>query len=430
VLPQDPMRTRLSLLLLAVTITPAAADVNRCATAETDLAWTGTDVAEIAGDTGWFPSGYVAQLRLTGRVLGHTTVETGVRTQACWGDKMEATLAGRPGGGWLDVAYGAEVSLRGRIHTSVLGRAIDWEGNIPLPHIPMDLLLAAQTTFDPAIDATKISRVSDAASAITLLTTDVIGDYISIIGIAGGLRISVTPSMVTTFRTKKATVAGGTIDSPGDKVTLTSDGPRGFGGGLEVPIQTEGVVRYEPALKFNAGLQVTVLGYRIVDWTLFSVPMNLPPLERTIKLTGASARLALPVLEGIGDGARMDFATGTVQELAVRNLGEAPLAIEPQQVAGGALISRVDLAPGGQGVVKVFVADDAVFAAGPFDVTLATNDPDRGAIKIQLGKAVGGTDPGTPPDEDGEAGGCSAGGTPSLMFGLLALLVIRRRRSA
>ncbi|MDQ3333755.1 MAG: MYXO-CTERM sorting domain-containing protein [Myxococcota bacterium] len=424
------MRTILPAVLLAAAIVPATAnaDVQRCATADTDLAWTGTDIAEISGDTGWFPSGYVAQLRLSGRVMGHTAVETGVRTQACWGEKMQATLAGRPGGGFLDVSYGAEVSLKGRIHTSVLGRNIDWEGNIPLPYIPMDLLLEAQTTFDPTIDATKLARVSDATAPITLLTTDLIGDYISIIGISGGLRVTVTASMATTFRTKKATVAGGTIDSPGDKVTLQSDGPRGFGGGFEVPIQSEGVVRYEPRLLFGAGLHVTILGIRVVDWTLISVPMGLPALERTIKLTGESARLALPVLEGIGEGARMDFASGTVQELPVRNLGEAVLSIEPK-LAGGALISRVDIPPGGQDVVKVFVADDAAFANGSFDVTLATNDPDRGDIKIQLGKQVGGTDPGTPPD-DGEPGGCSAGGSSSLMLGLLGLVAIRRRRRA
>lgn len=417
------------MFLLAIAPATANADVDRCATADTDLAWTGIDLAEIAGDTGWFPSGYVAQLRLSGRVVGHTAVETGLRTQACWGETMQATLAGRPDSGWLDVAYGAEVSLKGRINTSVLGRKINWEGNIALPYIPMDLILEGQTTFDPAIDATKIARVSDATAPITLLSTDVLGDYISIAGLSGGLRISVTPTMATTFRTKKATLAGGTIDSVGDKVELEASGPRGFGGGFDVPIQTEGLIRYEPSLKFAAGLHVTIFGIRVVNWQLFSVAMPLPALERTIKLTGETARLALPVLEGLGEGARMDFATGTVQELPVRNLGEAPLSIEPK-TARGALISRVDLPPGASGMLTIFVADDAAFADGSFDVTLSTNDPDRGEIKIQLGKEVGGTDPGLPPD-DGEPGGCSAGGSTSLSFGLLlGLLAFRRRRLA
>ncbi len=323
------MRT---LALLAVVLAPtiAAADVNRCATGDTDLEYTGTDLPEIAGDTGWFPSGYVAQLRLSGRVVGHTAVATGMRAQACWGEKMEATLAGRPTTGWLDAAYGAEVSLKGRIHTSVLGKSINWEGNIALPYIPMDLLLEGQTAFDPSVDPTKLARVSDATAPITLLSTDLLGDYIPVLGVSGGVRVTVTPSMATTFRFKKATLAGGTIDSPGDKVTITTNEPRGFGGGVELALQTEGIVRYEPALKFGAGLQVTIFGYRIVDWQIVSVSFGLPALERTIKLTGDAAHIPLPVLEGIGEGARMDFATGTVQELNVRNFGEAMLSIEPR----------------------------------------------------------------------------------------------------
>ncbi len=75
----------------------------------------------------------------------------------------------------------------------------------------------------------------------------------------------------------------------------------------------------------------------------------------------------------------------------------------------------------------VLVADDATFANGPVEVTLSTNDPDRGTIKVQLGKEVGGTDPGTPPEEQAESGGCSTGGAAGLPLGLL-LLVLRRRR--
>jgi MYXO-CTERM domain-containing protein len=407
----------------------AAAEVDRCATADTDLAWTGTDLPiEFNGDTGWFPAGYVAQLRLSGRVVGHTAVDAAMQTKACWnGDKMEAQLVGKAAGGWLDAAYGAEISLRGRIHTTVLGQTINWEGNIALPFIPMDLLLEGQGAFDPAVDISKIARVSDATSPITLLSSNVIGDLISVVGISGGLRVTVTPSMATTFKIKKATLAGGTIDSPSDRIELKSSGPRGFGGGFDVPVQADGIVRYEPALRFAARFDVTILGIRVVDWELFAVPMSLPGIERTIKLTADVTRLALPVVEGLGEGARMDFATGTVQELAVRNLGEAPLAIEPTSVPNGALVSRVDIPPGGQDVLKVFVADDATFANGPVEVTLATNDPDRGTIKVQLGKELGGTDPGVEP-EIHESGGCSTSGASGPAFLLLGLLALRRRR--
>jgi hypothetical protein len=364
----------------------------------------------------------VAQLRLSGKVVGQTAVEAGMRVRGCWGENMQATLAGRPGAGFFYAAYGAEVGLKARIHTSVLGRSINWEGNIPLPYIPMDLLLEGQTAFDPAIDPTKIARVFDATDPITLLTTDVIGQFISITGISGGLKLTVAPTMATSFRVKKAKLDGGTLDSPDDKVTL--DGP--FGSGRDVPLQVEGVVRYEPALRFGAGFQVKILGISVVDWTIATISMPLPALERAIKLTGDPARLPLPVLEGIGDGARMDFATGTVQELRVKNLGGGTLSIEPQ-AAAGALISRLDIPPGGEDVLRVYVADPTVFADGPLDVTLATSDPDRGTVSIQLGREVGGTDAGTPPD-DGTPGGCSASRGAAGLAPLFALLLIRRRR--
>ena len=155
--------------------------------------------------------------------------------------------------------------------------------------------------------------------------------------------------------------------------------------------------------------------------------MTLPALERPIKLTGESARLPLPVLEGIGEGARMDFASGTVQELEVRNFGEAPLSIEATKVPAGAIVSRVDLAPGAQGKLSVFVADDAAFANGALEVTLATNDPDRGTIQLLLGKDLGGTDPGVPPEDLAESG-CSTGRGTGWAFGFMLLLALRRRR--
>jgi len=423
-------------LLLAVTALgtgDAAADVDRCAGADTDLAWRGTDLAEIAGDTGWFPSGFVAQLRLTGRVVGHTAVEAGVRTTACWEDGMQAQVAGRAGSGWLDVAYGAELQLRGRIHTTVLGRTINWEGDIPIPYIPMDLVLEGQTAFDPAVDATELARVSDSASPITLLSTNALDGIIDIVGISGGLRITAQPIMATTYRTRTATLAGETVAASTDRVGITP-GEGGFGGALDLAVAADGVIRYEPTLRFNASFDVTILGIRVVNWDIASVSMNLPALERPIRLAGDDAHLALPVLDGLGDGARMDFATGTTQELRVRNTGEGPLALEAIAAPAGALVSTLDVPAGGEAMLRVFVGDDAAFANGPLTLTVATNDPDHPRLAIQLGKQVGGTDPGDV-EEPALSGGCTAtGGAPGsatlLALGVLGLVVRRRRRVA
>lgn len=407
----------LALLAVAIPAT-ATADVDRCANGDTDLAYTGTDFVEISGDTGWFPQGSVAQLRLGAKVAGHTIVAAGASARACWDTEMRAGFLGRGGTGYLDVAYGAEVTLKARIHTRVLGRDINWEGNIPLPY--SDLLLAGETAFDPAFGHRV--QVSDVTSSIPLLSTDIIGDLISITGISGGLHLRATPAMTTSFTLTKAKLAGDTVDSVEDAITL--DGP--FGAGKDVAMQAEGLVRYAPSLAFGVSFDVKIFGISVVDWTIATVTMPLPATERTVKLTGDDARIPLPVLDGIGDGARMDFASGTVQELRVENPGEGTLSLEPK-AAGRALISRLDIPPGGEGLLQVFVAAPAAFDAGPFTVVLATNDPDRGDVALQLGREVGGTDPGTPPS-DGTAGGCAAGGgTPGILV-LLGFLALGKRR--
>lgn len=425
------MRSTLSIcLVLAATAGDALAEVDRCAGADTDLAWRGTDLAEISGDTGWFPAGYVAQLRLTGRVVGHTIVETGVHTQACWHDGMQAQLAGRPGTGWLDVAYGAELSLRGRIHTSILGKQIDWEGEIPIPYLPTDLLLAGQTAFDPSLDPNAVARVSDGTLPITLLSTNALEGIIDIIGISGGLRVTVTPLMTTSYRTSGATLAGFAVDSPNDHVTI-SPGEAGFDGALDVPVEAAGLIRYEPQLRFDARFTVKILGYAVVDWQLLSVSMNLPALERPMTLTGEAARLALPELGGLGDGARMDFATGATQELRVRNGGEAPLALEFPSPPVGVSAAPLVIAPGDEAALRI-TADEAVFAAGASSLRVVTNDPDQPELVILLGKDVGGTDPGALPEDEADASGCSAGGSPGALGLVLVGVVglVRRRRRA
>ncbi|MBA3392809.1 MAG: hypothetical protein H0T89_09200 [Deltaproteobacteria bacterium] len=417
-------------LLIAFTAGPAAADVDRCAGADTELAWRGTDLAEIAGDTGWFPGGSVAQLRLTGRVVGHTAVDAGMRTTSCWDETMQAKVTGRPGTGYLDVAYGAEIKLRARIHTSVLGKSIDWEGNIPIPYIPNDLLLAGETAFNPAIDPTKIARVTDSASAITLLSTDVISSFISISGISGGLRVSVTPVMATSYRTRTATIGTTVVDSSTDLVSITP-GEGGFGATLDLPVTAQGLIRYEPTLKFNASLDVKIFGIRVVDWQLFSIPMTLPALERPIKLTGEITRIGLPVLEGPGDGAQLDFASGTTQQLALRNAGEAPLAAQVKSAPAGVVVTGLEISAGGEGHLRVVAADDSIFANGPVSITLSTNDPDQPTLTVLLGKEIGGSDAGGDDvEEPGQAGGCSSTAPSGLgmCFGLALLLVRRRRR--
>jgi MYXO-CTERM domain-containing protein len=414
-------------LAAAPQLAQAQGALERCAGADADLAFAGNDFVELSGDTGWFPSGFVAQLRLTARVAGHTNVTTGYRATACWEDKMQAGLAGNDGAGMLDVAYGAELALYGRIHTTVLGYDINWEGQIPIPWIPEDLLIAGAGTFTPRLDTGGV-YVSDNTDPVTVLSTDVISQVISLGGISGGLYVSVQGDMTSTYRAKKVSFAGGTVDAVADLISIAQP-TGGFHSTLSLPVSIDGSVKYQPRLTFAAGLDVKIFGIRVVDWQLASVPMTLPPMERAIKLTGAPATVLLPELDGIGDGARMDFESASTQFLHIKNTGEGKLQLAPVDVPPGVQIAAVTLEGKDEADLRVSV-DDTALASGSKTLKFATNDPDRPEVSIELGMNVGGTDPGTPPEIAPEEGGCSAGSDHSagMLFLVLALAFTTRRR--
>lgn len=415
------MISRIAVGALLLSSAPAAAAP--CSSSEVDLAWAGTDFAEISGDTGWFPSNFAAQLRLTGRVIGETAVSSGAQAQVCWTESMTGTMDARRNTGWLDVAYGAEMHLYAKIDTSILGNAIYWEGELPVPYLPSDLLLAGQTAFDPSLDGQVDTQVSDATAPITLLSSNVIGDLIGIFGISGGLRVTVTPSMVTSYRASQLHL--------GDHTTQAFTVPRpnvGFDRALELPMSLDGVISYHPTLTFNARFDVKILGYRVVDWDLVSIPMPLPALERPMTMTSETpAHFALPVLEGLGDGARMDFAASATQALEIRNRGEKELTLTPSSLPVGISAAALVVPPGGKAMLQVTAADEAL-VEGSATLRLASSDPDHAELAIELGRDVGGTDPGM--IEEPSEGGCSTGGSPGWLLVGLGLAVTRRRRQA
>jgi hypothetical protein len=337
---------------------------------------------------------------------------------------MQAGLAGRPGTGLLDVAYGAELALYGRIHTTVLGQEFNWEGQIPIPWIPEDLLIGATAAFDPTVEPTGVARVTDSTDPVTVISTNLLSSIISLGGISGGLYVTVTGSMATSYRTRSAAFAGATVDAATDRVSIARPSD-GFSSSLQLPVALDGVVRYEPALTFAAGFDLRLLGIRVVDWQLVSIPMTLPPIERAVKLTGDPFRIGLPQLDGIGEGARMDFATGNTQSLRIKNDGAARLELAAVEAPPGVSLQSIVLAPGGETSLSVTI-DDGALASGTAQLVLETNDPDRARLLVDLGRDVGGTDPGEPP---GESSGCASGKRLDLgALLLLALVVVRRRR--
>jgi hypothetical protein len=411
---------------LALSTGVANADVNRCSSAPADLAYDGSLFQDMTGDTGWVPSGSAAQVRLTGRLAGETKVAMGLSPTMCWPNNIQLTAPGRAGTGMLDFAYGGELHLFAQIHTSILGESIDWSGEIPVPIVPTDLMLANTQAFDPTLlpgAANDHVQASDTTSPITVLNTDVIGDYIDIVGISGGLHVDVTGAMTTSYRTNSVVIRGASIEQADGQATTSA--PRdGFWAAETTPISALGTVTYAPSLVFTIAFDIKILGVRVVNYTLASVTMPLPSVDSDITLSAADANIPLPKAAPLA-GAQVDFATGSSQPLAIQNLGEAPLMIEATTPPVGVTAAPLTIAPGQTGNLVITATADA-FAAGSAQLVVATNDPGQPSIDITLGTDIGGTS--TTDPEGVSGGGCNAGRGGGLAVGLALLALTRRRR--
>ena len=418
---------RHALVVAAVMFSSTAhADVTRCSTGDAAVAYATDDLPTQSGDTGWFPSGSVAQLRLSGEIVGKTTVGMGLAPTACWHHGMTIATPGEGKTGMLDVEYGAALHLYGQIHTSVLGHSIDWSSEIPIPFIPSDLLLAGTTTFDPILLPDSIvtsASVSDTISPITMISSNVLGDIIDITGISGGLYVTVQGAMTSTYRTTSVAIAGGAITSATGTTELAAP-TSGYGAMLTPTAAATGTMHYAPSLVFAANFDVKILGVRVVNWQIASISMPLSAIDRPVALTGAGAQIGLPHIDTVPQ--QLGFAGGASQPLQLHNGGAAPLMIELASGPDGVTAAAVTIAPGADGIVQVTAADAATVASAP--LVLTTNDPNHSTFAVTLDPSTTGqTDPSGEP-----SGGCNTGGGSSgaLMIVLVGLVAKRRRLTA
>ena len=420
------MRAAAVVTIVVCNLPVARADVTRCATGDATVSYSAQDLPEASADTGWFPSDSPAQLRITGTLVGETTVAMQLAPSACWGDAMTIAAAGVPGGGLLDSEYGAELQLFGQIHTSILGQSIDWEGQIPIPFIPSDLLMAGTTAFDPTLlpgaAQTSVAVTSNPTSPITVVSTDVIGDLIDIVGISGGLNLTVQGEITTRYQTTAIAIGDGSIEDASAAVTVASPAG-GFDGALAVPISASGVVHYDPSLIFAVHFYVKILGISVVNFTLASVALPLPAIDREVTLAGAGAAFALPHLDPVPTG--LGFASGTSQSLALHNAGGAPLTIAYASGPDGVQVTPVTIAPGEDGALAVTAA--SLDGLDGTTLVLATNDPDHPQLAIALDTGDDGT---VGPQPVAHAGGCSTSGGGAGLWVVLAVLVRTRRAGA
>ena len=431
VLYRARMRLGLTLVALGSMVTVARAEVTRCSQASVDLSYTADDLPDASGDTGWFPGGSPAQLRITGQLAGLTKVAMGLAPTACWdAGPMALTVTGQPQTGLLDSEYGADLLVYAQIHTSVLGIGINWSGQIPITALPTDFLVAGQTGFDPTVlpdsDQPVISVTSNPTSPIKLISTDVLSSIIDITGLSGGVSITVQGQMTTSYITNDLQVAGGSVTSVTGSVPATRP-DTGFGKGLTVSMAADGDVFYEPSLIFDAKLYISIFGIHVVNWTVASVTLPLPSIDRSVTLTGTDVTIPLPHMDPVPTS--LGFASGSVQQLQIHNAGSAPLQLEVGNAPDGVTASPVTIAPGSDGTVQVTAADPSMVSGQT--LVFETNDPEH----AQLAIALDGTHDGQGSDGQGLAeasgcGGCSShGGTGGglLVIAAIGLVCVRRR---
>ena len=431
-----------SLLLVAAAGLPttAHADVTRCSTGNAPVAYSVSDITTQSGDTGWFPGGSPVQLRLTGEIVGKTSVGMDLGPTACWDSAMALGAPGIAKTGTFDVEYGADLQLFAQIHTSIFGESIDWSGQIPIPYIPTDLLLAANTTFNPVVlPDSKVASVSvsDTTSTIPVISTSSLSDIIGISGISGGLSVTVTGQMTSTYTTDSISLGDATLTSAAGSAAIEAPSA-GYGASLGVTAGAIGNVHYVPALVFAANFNVSILGIKIVNLQLSNISLPLDAIDRPVTLTGSPTQIGLPHLDSVPQS--LGFASGASQELTLHNSGGAPLMLElASGDTSGTTADPVTIEPGSDGIVDVTAADPTMLGG---NLVLSTNDPNHPTISIALDAASAGQTNPPAPGSDGSdpsdptgsgGGGCNAGGSSGgaglvlLALGLVASRARRRR---
>ena len=429
------------------------ADVVGCYAEDADWQWENSLFDTVDFDTGWVPSGSALQLRFTFQLAGSTQVEVGGTPTMSWPPPIEARVPGRPGTGYLNSNYGLEIRLYFRFSVTVAGVSFDFEEEIDIPFIPMDLRAFAETGWDPFIfpPADPI-MISDATEDIELVSVG-LGSIVSIPGVDGGLRVDTNLELDTFYQTLRIVMDDG--DSPeitmpdGVSILAPTGATANYGPARDVLIRPEGILEYILRLNIIPTIFLDVLGTGFT-FPVAMLPIQLADLDDDVIFDDVLVHVPLPDVDlrprmiDFGDVEVGDTAT---ELLTIENAGEAELEVlfDPIPTGFTAPTELLTLAPMSTRRVEVeCVPTDEGPMAGMLFAN--TNDPDSPTVLVQLrcnglvppqpdmGPAdmFVGVDAGDPGGVAGGACGCRTAGhrtrAPWLLglFGLL--LFVRRRR--
>jgi hypothetical protein len=434
-----------------------------CASTDVDFRWEHRAFQDLGFDTGFVPQNSPVQARFGVRIAGRTQVELGGRAETSWPEALDVAVPGRPQSGALSMAYGAEIIARLKVDTHILGRHIQWEGDLPFINLPSDLMLEKTTRFDPfAFEGAAVSA-SDSTERIRAFSYDVLGAIIPIPGLEGSLSLDVQGELEATYKTTRVAVGeSGQITEHDGHVTLGAEDDAGFGAARDYNVLPEGRIAYRGGFRLFPVLTVEIFGITLIERDLGELPIHFDIASTEVKFKPATVHVPLPDVHVAP--ASLSAAPGTRATLTFNNTGEAPLHVRaiawPTELVGSPPTFTVDT--GATHTLTVNVAAGAQGAGAT--IQFATNDPDQPTLTVPfaiLGAGTGtggttttgtgtgtgstgtgtgtgnGTNGGNDPASSGAQGtgqvsGCSAGGAGASSLAWLAVLAFvaipRRKR--
>jgi hypothetical protein len=228
-------------------------------------------------DTGFQPDGSPIQVRVQFDLGGGFNVKADGEASLGVTDPVQVALNGIDGTGSYDMDIGPQLQLSAKLHFSVLGQDIDWEGPIPLPgNIPIDLRFAQTKTFDPFLLGGQSVTVSDTISDVPVINVPVSSSLIPVPGVGGNLELLVGGELTSEFKGVSAEATPGVRN--GDTITSTVS--------YKGHSTTTGTVILKPTFRIS----FLSFGHNFS----ISIPVDLPPIETDWDLGSQEVTLSAP----------------------------------------------------------------------------------------------------------------------------------------
>ncbi len=409
-------------------------------------------------DSGWVPPSSPIQLRIVFFIGGNTEVEMGGTVVTSWPAPLTVAVPGRAGTGRLSMAYGIELAVMLRFDIEVGGIRYTWSGDIPIPGLPDDLLMAAEAGFDPFLLLPSMPRpvtIEDETDPVPVLRYDALGSLISIPGVGGGIELTLQGDLRVGYQSDRVVVGDAMpiVEEGASTVAGPDPGGDGFGAAKDVVVHPEGTLFYDGVIRAAPTLYLTFAGSRR-EYPLTEIPIPVADVDSNVVFDERTVHVPLP--DADVSPRAIDFGTvvaGAEAEalLTVANDGEAPLEVSVRTPAAPFAVEPASLAVPPSSEARITVRYAPVMAGGDAAMLfLETNDPDESLLVVRLsGEATGAEfpvgDAGPPPDagpggvSDEGGCGCRAAGRRAAApwaLGIVALAAVsarasrRRRRSA